>query len=168
MPLPNVNMAVGGYGERGTDVSLPAAMYAETVTNPSLWPLGLDGCARGKGAPSADIIALARKARSDLDVQSVFGQTFANSEAMKRWLAQREGGAGLEAQDLITRLNVLPDLPPQIPLSQYGLAPLPMVRECDRSFQTSSMIRSKVKRRWRSCSSSIESPQQSRSVRTSM
>jgi hypothetical protein len=44
---------------------------------------------------------------------------------MKRWLAQREGGAGLEAQDLITRLNVLPDLPPQVPLSQYGLGSSP-------------------------------------------
>lgn len=125
MPLPNVNMAVGGYGERGTDVSLPAAMYAETVTSPALWPLGLDGARGILGAPSADIIALARKARADLDVQSVFGQTFANSEAMKRWLAQREGGAGLEAQDLIKRLNVLPDLPPQVPLSQYGLGSSP-------------------------------------------
>ena len=125
MPLPNVNMAMGGYGERGTDGSLPASVYAETVTNPALWPLGLDGSRGVLGAPPADVIGLARKARNDLDTQSVFGQTFADSEALKRWQAQRDVGAGLEAQDLITRLNVLPDMPPQIPLTQYGLASSP-------------------------------------------
>jgi hypothetical protein len=125
MPLPNVNMAVGGYGERGTDVSLPASAYPETVTNPGLWPLGLDGQKGVLGAPPADVIALARKARNDLDTDSVFGQTFAKSQALARWRSQRDSSAGLEAQDLITRLNVLPDLPPQIPLSQYGLGSSP-------------------------------------------
>lgn len=119
--LPNVNMSVGGYGERGTDVSLPASVYAETVTSPSLWPLGLDGAKGIRGAPSRDIAALARKARNELDAASVFGTTFADSDAMKRWNAQRADGAQLEAQDLITRLNVIPNMPPQIPLSQYGL-----------------------------------------------
>lgn len=125
MPLPNVNMAVGGYGERGTDVSLPASVYPETVTNPSLWPLGLDGQKGVLGAPAADVIALARKTRNDLDTESVFGQTFAKTQVLARWRSQRENSAGLEAQDLITRLNVLPDLPPQVPLSQYGLSSSP-------------------------------------------
>lgn len=125
MPLPNVNMAPGGYGERGTDGTLPASAYAETVVNPALWPLGLHGSRGVTGAPPADVIALARAARDELDTQSVFGQTFAGSEPMKRWLAQRAGSAELEAQDLITRLNVLPDTPPQIPLSQYGLGSSP-------------------------------------------
>lgn len=125
MPLPNVNMAIGGYGERGTDVTLPASIYPETVTNPSLWPLGLDGQRGITGAPPTDVISLARAARNELDGQSVFGKTFGSSKALTRWRTQREGGAGLEAQDLITRLNVLPDLPPQIPLSKYGLASSP-------------------------------------------
>jgi len=125
MPLPNVNMAIGGYGERGTDVTLPPSVYPETVTNPSLWPLGLDGKRGITGAPAADVIALARAARNEVDGQSVFGKTFANAKALVRFRAQREAGQGLEAQDLITRLNVLPDLPPQVPLSQYGLASSP-------------------------------------------
>lgn len=124
MPLPNVNMAVGGYGERGADVTLPPSAYPETVTNPSLWPLGLDGARGIKGAPSADVIALARKTRNDLDAESVFGRTFANSKALTRWKTQRESTTGLEGQDLITRLNALPELP-QVPLSQYGLASSP-------------------------------------------
>ena len=125
MPLPNVNMSVGGYAERGTDVTLPASVYAETVTNPSLWPLGLDGQKGVRGAPPADVIALARKARNEIDEQSVFGRTFANSKALSRWRSQRESSAALETQDLITRLNVLPDAPPQIPLAQYGLGSSP-------------------------------------------
>ncbi len=125
MPLPNVNMAIGGYGERGTDVTLPASIYPETVTNPSLWPLGLDGQRGIQGAPPADVIKLAREARNELDTNSVFGRTFMNSKALARWRTQRDGSAGLETQDLITRLNVLPDLPPQVPLTQYGLASSP-------------------------------------------
>lgn len=125
MPLPNVNMAVGGYGERGTDASLPASAYAETVTTPALWPLGLDGRRGVQGAPSAEVAALARKARDEVEAQSVFGQTFADAEALSRWRAQRAAGAGLEAQDLITRLNAIPDSPPQVPLSKYGLGSSP-------------------------------------------
>lgn len=120
-PLPNVNMAVGGYGERGADDSLPASVYAETVTSPSLWPLGLDGARGIRGAPSRDVIALACGARADLDVSSVFGTTFQDADALKRWRAQVSEGARLEAQDLITRLNVIPNLPPKVPLTAYGL-----------------------------------------------
>lgn len=125
MPVPNVNMAFGGYTERGVDDSLPAAMYAETVTNPSLWPLGLDGTRGILGAPGKDVVDLARKARDELHTQSVFGQTFSDAVSMQRWLAQSAASSTLEAQDLITKLNVLPDMPPQIPLTQYGLATSP-------------------------------------------
>ena len=41
---------------------------------------------------------------------------------MKRWNEQRTvGQPRIEAMDLITRLNVLPNMPPQIPLTQFGL-----------------------------------------------
>jgi len=125
MALPNVNMAVGGYSERGTDVSLPPSVYSETVTSPSLWPLGLDGQKGVSGAPPAEVIALARKARNEVDDGSIFGRTFANSKALSRWRAQRDASAGLEMQDLITRLNVLPNMPPQVPLTQFGLSSSP-------------------------------------------
>jgi hypothetical protein len=124
-PLPNVNMAVGGYAERGTDGSLPASCYAETVTGPGLWPLGLDGSRGIRGAPSREVVELARRARNELDDGSVFGTTFKASDALTRWRTQRADGAKLEVQDLITKLNVIPNMPPQIPLSQYGLASSP-------------------------------------------
>jgi hypothetical protein len=124
-PLPNVNMAVGGFGERGVDSSLPASAYAETVTSPSLWPLGLDGAKGLRGMPASNVVQLARAARNELDAKSVFGVTFQDADALKRWRAQQADGARLEAQDLITRLNVLPDMPPQIPLTQYGLGTSP-------------------------------------------
>lgn len=124
-PLPNVNMAVGGYGERGADGSLPPSVYAETVTSPSLWPLGLDGAKGIQGAPPRDVVELARKARAELDQSSVFGTTFQDADAMKRWRAQQADSTKLETQDLITRLNVLPNMPPQIPLTQFGLGSSP-------------------------------------------
>lgn len=125
-PIPNVNMGVGGYAERGTDDSLPTYCYGEVVTNPSLWPLGLDGSKGLKDVPSREVIALARQTRDSLDAQSIFGQTFENAAALKRWSEQRGvGQPALEVRDLISRLNVLPDLPPRIPLSEYGLSSSP-------------------------------------------
>lgn len=125
-PIPNVNMGTSGYTERGTDDSLPASCFGEVVASPSLWPLGLDGARGIAGAPPKEVLELARSTRHALDAESVFGQTFADADAMKRWNEQRKvGQPRLEAMDLITNLNVLPDMPPQIPLTQYGLATSP-------------------------------------------
>lgn len=126
-PLPNVNMSVGGYIERGVDDTLPAWAYAETLAQPALWPLALDGVRGIKGAPDRSLVQLARNLRNDkLDPQSVFAQTFARSDRLARWYEQRgQSQASIEALDLITRLNVLPDAPPQLPLSEYGLGVSP-------------------------------------------
>lgn len=125
-PIPNVNMGTSGYAERGTDDALPQACFGEVVVSPSLWPLGLDGARGVQGAPPKNVMDLARATRNRLDAESVFGQTFADADAMKRWNEQRKvDQPRLEAMDLITNLNVLPDMPPQIPLTQYGLATSP-------------------------------------------
>ncbi len=126
-PLPNVNMGVGGYLERGADDSLPSYCYGEPVANPSLWPLGLDGVKGIKNAPDRELVDLARKLRNEkLDPESVFGITFQKSPALQRWYQQRgDPQAKLEAMDLITKLNILPDMPPSIPLADYGLAASP-------------------------------------------
>lgn len=126
MPIPNVNMGISGYAERGTDDSLPASCFNEVVGNASLWPLGLDGSKGVEGAPPRNVMDLARATRNRIDAESVFGQTFQDADAMKRWNEQRTTGrARLEAMDLITNLNVLPNMPPQIPLTQYGLSTSP-------------------------------------------
>lgn len=126
VPIPNVNMGVAGFAERGTDESLPQSCYGEVVASPSLWPLGLDGARGVLGAPRAEVLKLARQTRERLDTDSIFGQTFSDADALKRWNEQRRNGQPrLEAMDLITRLNVLPDMPPQVPLTQFGLQSSP-------------------------------------------
>ena len=126
-PIPNVNMGTGGYLERGADDSMPAYAYAEAVADAKLFPLGLDGAKGLKGAPDKELLALARKVRNEkLDPESVFAQTFAKSEKLKRWYDQRGiPQQKLEAMDLITRLNILPDMPPSLPLTEYGLGAAP-------------------------------------------
>ncbi len=126
-PIPNVNMGMGGYLERGSDDSLPSYCYPETVANPSLWPLGLDGVRGIKGAPDKSLVELARTLRNEkLDPESTFARTFAKSDRLKRWYDQRGASQhALEAMDLITKLNIVPDQPPSIPLVQYGLAESP-------------------------------------------
>ena len=127
LPIPNVSMGFGGFSERGTDDSLPLYCYGETVANSSLFPLGLDGKRGILSAPDANVVALARAARNRIDQESVFGQTFSEAEALKKWNTQRgDVQLQLEAADLITKLNVLPDSPPTIPLAQYGLASSPV------------------------------------------
>lgn len=126
MPLPNVNMGVGGYQERGTDDSLPDYCYGEVIAKPSLWPLGLDGARGLKDVPSKDVVELARAARNELDAKSTFGLTFEEAAALKRWNDQRiVSQPKLELLDLVTKLNVLPNMPPQVPLTEYGLATSP-------------------------------------------
>ncbi|WNG45957.1 hypothetical protein F0U60_18930 [Archangium minus] len=125
-PIPNVNMGMGGYSERGTDGSLPSYCYGEVVSNASFWPLGLDGSKGIKDAPPRDVVEMARRARNTLDSQSVFGRTFEDAAALQRWNEQRiEGQPALEAKDLINRLNVLPNQPPKMPLTEYGLSSSP-------------------------------------------
>lgn len=126
MPIPNVNMGTSGYTERGTDDSLPANVYGEIVANPSLWPIGLDGTRGILNAPPKSVADLARATRRQLEQESVFGQTFSQAGTLQRWNEQRDvGQPALETRDLITQLNVLPDFPPQVPLTQYGLGTSP-------------------------------------------
>src|SRR5207302_779394 len=58
-PIPSVNMGIAGYLERGTDDELPSYCYAETVSSPALWPLGLDGSRGIKNAPDQELLAMA-------------------------------------------------------------------------------------------------------------
>jgi hypothetical protein len=124
MPLPNVNMASMGYLEHGDDPTLPSWAYNEPVAQPALWPLSLDGARGVQDLPDADVIAMARAVRNGkLDPESGFFKTFRLSERLELWKRQRELQAPeLESRDLITRLNLLPDAPPAIPLAEYGLA----------------------------------------------
>lgn len=123
--MPNVNMATMGYMEHGNDPSLPSRCYHEPVAGPALWPLSLDGSRGIPGAPDKDLIALARDLRDDqLDPESPFARTFGNSEVLRLWAEQRAKQPEIEAQDLITRLNMFSDTP-EMPMARYGLRTSP-------------------------------------------
>jgi len=126
-PIPHVNMGTAGYLENGADDGLPSYCYGESVANPSLWPLGLDGMRGIKALPDRSLVEMARTLRNEkLDPESTFARTFSKSDRLKRWYTQRgDGQRALESMDLITKLNILPNEPPNIPLTEYGLAESP-------------------------------------------
>lgn len=123
--LPNVNMATAGYAERGDDLTLPPSCYAEPVAQPFLWPLGLDGARGMKDGPERELFEMARALRDDdLEPNTSFALTFQLSEKLKRWKAQRGAVTHLEADDLITKLNLVPDTP-NTPFKEFGLGTSP-------------------------------------------
>lgn len=123
-PLPNVNMGIDGYLEPGIDPDLPSWARAEAVADATLWPLSLHGNRGLKDLPAEAHIERARSLRNQtLDENSAFGKRFAQSSVLRRYQALREKMPGLEAQNLIERLNVFPDIPPSLPLTEYGLTP---------------------------------------------
>lgn len=125
-PIPNVNMASGGYIEHGTDRSLPAYCFNEPVANPIVWPLALDGMKGIQDAPPRAMLEKARALRDGkLEDASPFYKTFAKSDRLKVWRDQRAAAPSrLEVPDLITKLMLVPDVP-QIPLGEYGLRESP-------------------------------------------
>lgn len=126
-PLPNVNMATLGYLAPGDDRSLPDYCYAEPIAQPLLKPLSLSAHKGINGLPDAQLIEMARGVRNDmLDAESSFYQTFRTSERLQRWRQQRTADqSAIEAQNLIDKLIFVPDAPPAIPLSEYGLQASP-------------------------------------------
>ncbi|MEZ4437000.1 MAG: hypothetical protein R3F65_31785 [bacterium] len=124
--VPNVNMSVGGYIEPGIDTTLPDHARGEPVTDATTWFSGLHGSRGILGAPASGLIERARATRGRIDDRSVFARTFPESTALTRWRRQRgQQAPAIEGADLITRMNILPDAPPVIPLSRYGLASSP-------------------------------------------
>lgn len=136
MPLPNVNMAVDGYIERGNDASIPSYCFHEPVADAMVWPLGLDGMKGIPDVPSKALFDRARQLRDEgLDRLSPFAQTFERAPRLELWRRQRgELSRALETQDLIRKLMIVPDQPPQIPLSNYGLLESPDGRKVREKF----------------------------------
>lgn len=125
LPLPNCNMAAGGYIAPGDDEALDARYRAEIIAAPTLFAASTHGHRGVPGAPPAAAIAQARQLREQLDDASHFGLTFADSPRRQRFLrTRREVLPELEARDLISSLMLLPD-DERTPLSRYGLQPLP-------------------------------------------
>ena len=120
VPLPNVNMGVGGYIEPGIDPELPSRARAEPVVDASLWALGLDGQKGIENAPPRAALELTRRLRDRLDARTEFTRTFGESSALKRWLQRRTDAPAFEQANLMEKLLFLPDTP-QSPLASLGL-----------------------------------------------
>lgn len=139
-PIPNVNMSGGGFIEPGIDPTTPSFAFSEPVAEAALWPLSLHGSKGLNGVPSESRIAMARRMRNEqLDPESIFARTFQDSPRLQLWQEQRARSPQLESLDLIRRLNVYPDAPPEIPLTQFGLDESPdgaRVREAFPDFLT--------------------------------
>jgi len=133
-PIPNVHLLAGtGFGERGTDPSMPTWTRGQLVANPGTWPLSLDGARGLKGGVSPAVLAAARKQRDQVfEPGTRFHQVFGDAPRLVEWRDLRgTPQERIEGLDLITRLMVRAD-DPSFPLSDYGLESSPaaaVVRE---------------------------------------
>lgn len=120
LPLPNVNMAVGGFQEPGVDDSLPSYAIGATVNNPQLWHMGLSASTGLQSPLPAELIQRARDLRDrSLDPESIFVRTFKKSTRLERWFQQRSAAVALEQRELMRKLNIVDDL---YPTDAFGIA----------------------------------------------
>lgn len=124
--LPNCNMAGGGYLEHGDDASVPDFARAEPVADPRLFAFATHGSRGVPGAPSAALLARARRLRTGMEDASGFVRTFRRSPLLERYRARRDRLVpSLEGSDLITKLMMLQNQPGETPLSEYDLESSP-------------------------------------------
>jgi hypothetical protein len=108
MPLPNCNMASGGYIEHGVDSTVPARARHELIASPGLFATGTHGYKGLAGVPASAGIERARKVREQLDRESVFARTFAQSPRIQAYLQQRrDAQSEFEGLDMIDKLLLL-------------------------------------------------------------
>ncbi|MBI2372409.1 MAG: hypothetical protein HYV07_00285 [Deltaproteobacteria bacterium] len=121
-PLPNVNMGVQGFVERGNDRTLPSWAFHEPVADSVRWPVSLDSAKGLRDVPRRELIERAREVRKTLDDESAFRRTFGGSQRLALWEDQRDAKRkAIEAQDLIRKLMILQDSN-AVPLGRFGLS----------------------------------------------
>lgn len=121
--MPNVNMSSLGFAEHGKDETLPGFARAQLVADPAFFPFGLHGYAGITNAPSAKLMDLARRFRSNtLEANSDFMRESGNVQLVKDWLAHRAKQGDLERLDLINQLNAFKDSD-SLPFKSRGLSP---------------------------------------------
>ncbi|ACY17904.1 hypothetical protein [Haliangium ochraceum] len=133
LTLPNVHLVTGSAcTERGNDSSLPANCFGETIPNPALWPLALDGAAGITHPVDPGLLARARALRdTKLEPNAAFHQAFGHGPALSHWRDLRgPRQQAIENADLIRKLMLFTD--EELPLSAHGLNSSPdaqLVRE---------------------------------------
>jgi hypothetical protein len=126
LPLPNCNLADGGYLEPGDDVTLDPRARPEAIADPRTFPLATDGLRGIKDAPDPALVRRARRVRDSLEDASPFGHTFRDAPLRRRIMESRRSFMPeVEARDLITKLMLVDDDPGRFPLAEAGLSTSP-------------------------------------------
>tara|TARA_B100000029_G_scaffold408772_2_gene410129 strand:- start:437 stop:1972 length:1536 start_codon:yes stop_codon:yes gene_type:complete len=134
MPLPNVNMGVGGYIEPGDDRNIPDWARSELITGPALFAVSTHGTKGILFRPEDELIDRARGVREELDTVSPFAHTFQHSKLRNQYVDKRRNSMPmLEEKDLISLLTLVADSP-GIPLNTFGLQSSPQLPELVETF----------------------------------
>ena len=112
-----------GFAEHGDDATLASYATAEFIKNASFLPFGLHGSKGIQGAPSQNLINLARNYRDNrLEPGSSFFKGYQNSDKVNHWLRQRQKQGAIEQLDLINRINPFEETS-DFPFADFGLSP---------------------------------------------
>lgn len=120
-PLANVNMAMSGFAEHGSDPSLPRWAKAISVTDPWMFPLALSGhlgLSRPWGVAEVERM---RSARSRIvEAHSDLLRTNIDDPMWTAWRENRDRVQMLEGASAIEKLNLNPSTDER-PFDEYGL-----------------------------------------------
>lgn len=132
-PIPNVSLVAGGFTEPGTDDTVPLYARGQLVTDPSVWPLSLDGSRGMKHAVSPEVLAAVRRTRNEVfEPATDFDRVMRNSPRLLEWKQLRgEPQSRIEGLDLINKL-LLPN--GGIDLESFGLQPSPATASVMEAF----------------------------------
>jgi hypothetical protein len=133
-PIPNVNLLAGtGYGDPGTDASVPLFARGQLVSNPAVWPLSLDGARGQTHAVSPEVLAAIRKTRNDrFEPATAFDNVMRNAPRLLEWKELRgTPQQRIEGLDLINKLLIPAG---GVALEDFGLQPSPAAADVLAAF----------------------------------
>ena len=138
--VPTAGMAGEQYSGDGDDATVPSWARAQAIADPKSFALATHGYRGIEGAPTAEVISAARAVRKRLEGESSFASRFEGASRLRRYVELRDTtGAGLEAQDLISRLLMTVNDPAGDSVAKYGLQPsadVALIRERLPHFET--------------------------------
>jgi len=105
--LPNINMAIGGYVESGSDATLPVMARQEVVADASLFAFSIHGYLGMKDQVDSDLVAAARQVRDRLENQASSPFLFRQSQTVQNFLQLRQQMSALESSNLFELLLLI-------------------------------------------------------------
>jgi len=120
-PLANVNMAMSGFAEHGSDPSLPSWARAISVTDPWMFPLALSGHLGLSRPWAGSEVQRMRAARARIvEAHSELLRTNVDDPMWTQWREHRDRLALLESAGAVEKLNINPSTDER-PFDDFGL-----------------------------------------------